>query len=384
VSAVVGAAVAIAAVVTTLVFAAAVGSLVDEPARYGWAVDFAWVGNYGYGPIPLEVIAEDLDRPDVAAWGAATPLAGDITVNGETVPAIGGRIGFDRIAAGLPVVEGRTPTGDDELALGTTTARDLDLEVGDEVTLGSPFGEHRATVAGLVVLPEIGPFQSDRTSLATGALLPAGTLEAAYGGAEEATGRTPAELADYGAALVMVDLVEGTSSRDLVDEIGRRIEGAWDDSGFGVTYADPVRAPTIVDLDAVRGAPAALAALFALAMAGAVVAGLAAGVRGRRHELAVVRALGATPRQRRLSVRVHAVTTVLAGLVVGLPLGVVLGRLAFRRLAVDMGVADDVTTSLLLVVAVAAGVLGLAVVAAEVLARRAVVRRPLPATEIVR
>jgi len=100
-----------------------------------------------------------------------------------------------------------------------------------------------------------------------------------------------------------------------------------------------------------------------------------------RTETRRCRALGATPRQRRVSVRVHALTTVAVGTVVGLPVGVVLGRVAFRRLAQDIGVVDDVAVPLLLVVAVAAVALVAALVAAEVLARRAVVRRPIPAAE---
>ncbi|HYF45788.1 MAG TPA: ABC transporter permease, partial [Acidimicrobiales bacterium] len=194
VSAVAGAGVAVAAVVTTLVFASAVGALVDEPGRYGWSVDFAFLGNYGYGPIDPEAIATDLDRADVEAWGTAAALGGDITVDGETVPALAGRGGFDEVAAGFPVLEGRSAAGAEEVALGATTARDLGLEVGDEIVLGSPFGEIPASVSGLVVMPEVGAFQSDRTSLDIGVLLPAATYEAVYAGAEEATGVPPAEL----------------------------------------------------------------------------------------------------------------------------------------------------------------------------------------------
>jgi hypothetical protein len=377
VSAAIGTGIAIAAVAATLVFATAVGAVVDQPERYGWSVDYAFLSNYGYGPIDADAITTDLDRPDVERWGIAAALSGDITVNGETVPAIAGRAGFDEVAAGFPVVEGRSPAGDDEVALGSSTARDLEVDVGDEVTLGSPFGEVPVTVAGLVVLPELGQFQSDRTSLADGVLVPEGTLEAAMAGAQEATGTAPSDLADLSAGIVLVDLVDGTTGHDLEEALGDRTD-AWAPYGFGVSYADPIRAPAIVDLDAVQGAPAALAGLFALGMAGAVTAGLAAGTRGRRQELAVVRALGATRRQRRWSVRVHALTTIVVGLVVGVPLGVAAGRVAFRRLAADLGVADDVATSVVVVGGVVATALLAAVVVAEVLARLAVVERPLP------
>jgi hypothetical protein len=380
VTAAVGTGIAIAAVAATLVFAGAVGAVVDQPARYGWNVDYAYLSNYGYGPIDAEAIATDLDRADVERWGIVAALPGDITVNEETVPALAGREGFEAIAAGFPVLDGRSPTGDDEIALGSSTARDLDLGVGDEVTLGTPFGEIPVTVSGLVVLPELGAFQADRTSLADGVLIPKDTIEAGMAGAEEATGTSPSDLADLSAGIVLVDLADGTTGQELEDDLGDRVDG-WAPYGFGVGFPKPVRAPAIIDLAAVRGTPAGLAALFALGMAGAVGAGLAAGTRARRQELAVVRALGATRRQRRWSVRVHALTTMVIGLVVGVPLGVAAGRVAFRRLAAALGVADDVSTSLALVGGLVAVALLAAVVVAEVLARRAVVERPLPVVD---
>ena len=279
-----------------------------------------------------------------------------------------------------PVVEGRLPAGEDEIALGALTAEDLGVDVGDEVTVTSFFGERAAEVTGFVVLPNIGPFQSDRTSLGTGAFLPGPLLEAIYGGAEAATGMAPADLADDQIALVMIDLADGVDPQGFVDGLGDRLD-EWDPTGFGLAFADPVRPPAIIDLAAVRGVPAVLAGLFTVAMGAAVVAGLAAGTRARRHELTVVRALGATMRQRRASVRVHAVATASLGLLVGLPAGVVLGRLAFRQFATDVGVVDDVGMPVGLVVAVGAATLLVSVLAAEVLARRAVVRRPVPDAE---
>jgi hypothetical protein len=379
VPAVIGVATAVAAVVATLLFAVAIGQVVQQPARYGWGFDYVYLGNYGYDGIPLDTVRSDLDRPEVEAWSGAV-LSGNLTINGETVPSLAGREGFEQVVADLPVLDGRLPTGADELAVGTSTADDLGVEVGDEVTLASPFGEHTATISGLVVLPDIGPFQSDRTSLSTGVLLPGPTLEATYGDSEEATGLTPVELADAETAAVLVDLDDGVDAEDLLADLGGAVD-AWDPTGFGVSYPDPVRSATIVDLAAVRGLPSVLAGLFAAAMAIAVLAGLAAGTRASGRELAVVRSLGATRRQRRTSVRVHALTTVLVGTLLGLPVGVVLSRWAFRALAHDMGVADDVDLPLPLVAAVAGGALLVALVAAEVLARRAVVRRPVPVAE---
>lgn len=374
VAAAAGVAVAVAAVTATLLYALAIGDMVGDPDRYGWTVDAAVLANYGYGPIDLDAVRDDLDRPDVEAWGNAF-VTGDLTLDGETVPALAGREGFDDLLGGLPVVDGRLPSGEDEVAVGVATADELSLGLGDRVTIGSPFGERDATLTGFVVLPDIGPLQSDRTSLATGLLVPGPLLLEVFAGTEEAAGVPAADYVDAQAAIVMIDAAAGAD----VDALAADVEAAlprWDPTGFGIARATPVRPPTIVDLADVRGVPAALAGLFAAAMVAAVLAGLTTGVRNRRHELAVVRALGATRRQRRASVRVHALTTVALGTVVGLPVGVALGRLASRRLSQEVGVVDDVVVPVLLVVGVAAGVLVLALVAAEVLARSAQRLRP--------
>jgi putative ABC transport system permease protein len=376
-----GTAVAVAAVTGTLLFAVAVSEVVGEPERYGWGFDWAFLANYGYGDpqFDLGVVREELDRDEVESWGAVL-LSGGFSVNGETVPSIGGREGFDAVIDDFPLLEGDLPSGDGELALGATTAEELGVEVGDRVTVAGFLGEREATVAGLVVLPDVGPFQSDRTSLAVGALLPGALVEATYAGSEELTGLTPSDLADSQIGAVLVDLAEGTDGHDLEAALGGGLD-RFDPGGFGVSYPDPVRAPTIIDLAAVQGLPSILAGLFAVAMVAAVVAGLAAGTRARRQELGLVRALGATRRQRRASVRVQAVVTVGLGTLIGLPFGVALSRVGFRRMADEIGVADDVDPAVLLAVAVAVGALALALLAAEVLARRAVVRRPLPAVD---
>ena len=125
--------------------------------------------------------------------------------------------------AGTSVVDGHVPTGAEEVGLGARTADDLGVGVGDEVTIGSPYGEHEVEVSGIVVLPTVGPLESDSTSVGTGALLPAPLLEATYDGAEEATGMTAVELADVSAALVVVDLAPGVDPQAFVDDLGEGI-----------------------------------------------------------------------------------------------------------------------------------------------------------------
>src|SRR4030095_5255331 len=104
-------------------------------------------------------------------------------------------------------------------------------------------------------------------------------------------------------------------------------------------------------------------------------AGIASGIRARRRELAVLRALGGTPRQIRASVRWHAIALVAVGLVVGLPVGVVVGRVAFGAFARDLGAAPRPFVPLLLVIVIVVVVLATGLAASVVPAQRAVARR---------
>jgi putative ABC transport system permease protein len=140
-------------------------------------------------------------------------------------------------------------------------------------------------------------------------------------------------------------------------------------------FTDPVRPASVVDVAAMRRVPILLAAAFALTMAVSVVAGIASGTRARRRELAVVRALGATPRQIRASVWWHALTVVMVGLVVGLPLGIIVGRLTFAAFARDLGVAPRPFVPLPLVLVTILVVLTVGVVSALLPARSAARRR---------
>ncbi len=72
--------------------------------------------------------------------------------------------------------------------------------------------------------------------------------------------------------------------------------------------------------------PLALSAFLALLAIGAVGHALSIAVNRRRHELAVMRALGMTRLQTRMVVATQASVLAVIGLVFGVPLGVALGR----------------------------------------------------------
>ena len=110
----------------------------------------------------------------MAGWGvAATALSA--TIDGVKLPAIADVSGLADL--GLPTLEGELPRNDHEVALGSTSAERLDVSVGDQVTVETDFGERDAMVTGIVVLPSIGAFLSDRAGLGTGILLLGAVLQ---------------------------------------------------------------------------------------------------------------------------------------------------------------------------------------------------------------
>jgi hypothetical protein len=156
------------------------------------------------------------------------------------------------------------------------------------------------------------------------------------------------ELADRLGSFVAIDLAKGVDPAAFISDLGNGLK-AWDPSGFPPqVFTKPVRPATVIDVSAMRRVPMLLAAALAVTMAASVVAGIASGTRARRHELALIRALGGTPRQIRASVRWHALSIVLVGLVVGLPVGVVAGRIAFGAFARDIGTVPRPAVPMLL------------------------------------
>jgi hypothetical protein len=365
-----GVAVALAAVTATLVYGADLAEFVGTPARFGWPYDAAALTNAGYGEADLAAVADSLDgNPDVEAWGVASVTPG-FAVDGESLPVIASRPSFDALAA-TPVVDGRLPAADDEVALGSDTAEDLDVGLGDDVTVTHSFGERRARVVGTVVLPALGPLEAARTSMGTGLLVPAPFFDAVLTDAEEQVGVAPADFADSQSGLVTVDLAAGVDAGTFFADLGDGL-AAWDSTGFTVvTLDDPVRPATVIDVAAMRRVPLLLAAAFGVAMVASLVAGIATGTWARRRELAVVAALGGTRRQVQGSVRWHAAVMVLIGLGVGIPVGVVAGRVAFTAFVRDLGAVPDAATPLLLLLVLAAVVAAVGALAAVVVGRRA-------------
>jgi hypothetical protein len=352
-----------AAFVASLVFGSNLARLVETPRSYGWPWDVAAMTGGGYGDLDLPAAQQALDGdPAVAAW-TAFGFLNEVSLDGEPTMSV---VGIERETpeVDFPVLEGDLPSRADEVAVGIRTAHERDIEVGDTVTIGGGSESIEASVTGLLVFPTIGPMFAGSVGGGEGMLVPQAMIESA-------SPETAADLATF----VGVDLSADAGATDVA-----RIEAGLqsiDLLGYPpLFFDDPVRPPEVIEADSTRSVPITVGA--SLAVVGLAGLGTAAwaSMRSRRHDLAVLQALGFRPRQVHTSVSAQSVAVAVAALAFGVPLGVVAGRLSWQAFARQLGVVPTATNGVGTVVIVVVVTLLLAVVVAQLPAHRAAATAP--------
>jgi ABC-type antimicrobial peptide transport system permease subunit len=141
-----------------------------------------------------------------------------------------------------------------------------------------------------------------------------------------------------------------------------------------------VRPAEIEDAESMQGIPLLVGGLLVVATVIGLAVAIVISVRGRRRELAMLRALGFDARQVRTSVRVQSLATVIPAIALGVPGGVVLGRFLWQSFASELGVLPTVSVPIVWVAATVVGAVVVALVASAFPAR--VAARIAPATAL--
>jgi predicted lysophospholipase L1 biosynthesis ABC-type transport system permease subunit len=131
------------------------------------------------------------------------------------------------------------------------------------------------------------------------------------------------------------------------------------------------RPAEIVNYESMGATPALLAAVLVLAAVVSLGLTLASGVGRRRRELSILKSLGFTRRQVSATVVWQSSLIVAIGLVVGLPLGIALGRWLWILFAGRLPVLARPTVPVLVLAAIACGLVVVANLVAAVPARAA-------------
>src|SRR5262249_3808244 len=259
----------------------------------------------------------------------------DVRIPGGAVPALGVDTGGRSVPPSL--VTGRVPRADDEIGMGTRTLRALGLGIGDRVKVTANDGSRRSMrIVGKVVMPGPGTSPgSDKTALGEGAVVTRSVI---------------GDLGpDFGRDELVVRFRPGTSEaqrQTLVRKIGENVttDGPEsDDIGVRVSQLPA----DVISYDSVRSTPLILAGVLALLAIATVTHALVTAIRRRRRDLALLGTLGLTRHQVAATVQWQATTVGVAAIIVGIPLGIVAGRVAWDALANDLGTVAEPQISLL-------------------------------------
>jgi ABC-type antimicrobial peptide transport system permease subunit len=137
-------------------------------------------------------------------------------------------------------------------------------------------------------------------------------------------------------------------------------------TNYGVSVVPVQRPAEIVNYRSMGTTPAILGAALGAGAITALGLTLIASVRRRRRDLALLKALGFTKRQLAATVAWQASVAVGIGIVVGVPLGIVLGRFLWDLFAHQIHVVAAPSVPTVSVILVAAGALALANVVAAI------------------
>lgn len=328
-----GTVIAIAAVVAALVFGANLNHLVSTPSLYGQNWDRQV--DLGFGAFAAPDLAS-LVASQHGISGYAAGSYGQLTVDGKSVPAIS--MMRQRGDGFVTVRSGRPPHAPDEIALGTETLRALDRNVGDTVTVRVGDTARQLRVVGEVVFPAFSQGSFTATDLGSGALVDQSTINPSGGG-----GGCLAPETCFNFALVRYGA--GADGGKASASLQRAVIAAGCPPGECMLVSDQ-RPATIGNYARVRNTPLVLSTVLGLFGVAMLTYVLVTSVRRRRRDLAMLKTLGFLRRQVQAVVAWQATALTAVALVVGLPLGVALGRWTWMVFASSLGVPVDLVVPL--------------------------------------
>jgi hypothetical protein len=304
----------IVTLVGAITFGASLAHLLATPELYGqtWDVELT---TYDDALARRGVAAVEADdRIDGAAVGYAR---GSFEIGGDRVDGLVLRSVTGDLA---PVIlEGQRPAAANEIALGSRTLRSIGADVGDTVEV-APFAAERDAVPMQIVGRAVFPVFGEVGRLGEGVYV---NPE----GAERIDGE-PVDPSDTG---LLIRLAPGA---DLDAVIGD-LEAETESFIFVISQGRPT---DIVNFGRVEATPYILGGILAALSVATLTHLLVSATRRRRRELAILKTLGFVRSQVRATVGWQATTLVSVALIIGVPLGIAVGRWAWTLFADGLGV----------------------------------------------
>ena len=352
-TALLGTVLAMTALCGTAVFGASLTHLTRTPALYGDS--YQLFANAGNAPTVPNDLVRALER-DPAVTGVTLGASTELSINHVAVNA----------AIGTPLkgsllvtnVEGRLPAGDGEVAMGITTLREVGAHLGSVVktTLPVPSGGLRTVTTRVVGVASFPP-DFPGGGLGRGAVYTDQAYEDATCPPGPARSACIATLRQGESQVLLVSVVTGRQGRMAV---ARYL------AAFPQNARLPATPTTLINFGEAVNFPLILGVVLGLFGAATLIHLLAVSVARRRKEMGLLKALGFLHRQVASVVAWQATTVMVVGIVVGVPLGIAAGNLAWRAFARNLGVVPVSVVAAWTLASVAAGAIVLANVIAVI------------------
>jgi ABC-type antimicrobial peptide transport system permease subunit len=320
-STIVALAAAVASIVTLVSFGTSMANLVDTPRLYGWNWD-SLAGNPYAPDLGAQVNPALAQLEDIQEYSSGSTNIRVQASRGDGRP-------LDLQALALtpqkgevlpPLLEGRWPNDDDEVALGSGSMRALSVALGDTITIAVAGQEIRSTVVGRSVFPVVGDQYG-------------GELGHGVGFTLDGLRRLVPDALEN---IFPVRFRPGVTFEDLTAEAkGLFFFESVEDQASIVLGSKP---NDLENLSRVTGAPLALVSLVGLLGVTTIAHALITSVRRRRRDLAILKSMGFVKGQIRAAVTTQATTLALLALAIGIPLGLIIGRTAWLAFAEGQGV----------------------------------------------
>ncbi len=340
-SALLGMVLAVIALCATGVFGASLTHLTATPRLYGDPEQLS------FQPPSTALLTSLQHDPAVTAETLGLGV-GEVMLNGKIVGAIVGNSvkgpALFSTVAGTPLV------GDDQVGLGVSTMHVVGAHIGSvvDITFTTHTGALRTTryrVVSQVSFPQEGGF----VSLGTGILLTtAGLVHAACPPGPQLALCRQKVAGNISGGGIRVTFVPGPRGKAAMDRYMAE---------YPSITSQPVAPTSLVNFGEAVNFPLIFGAMLAVFGAATLAHLLVVSVSRRRREVGLLKVLGFVNRQVVSTVSWQATTLALVGVVVGVPLGLVVGRGVWNTFADNLGVVPVAVVPLLLTGAITVGVL---------------------------
>jgi ABC-type lipoprotein release transport system permease subunit len=263
------------------------------------------------------------------------------TVGADAITAIRGRIAF-------VTAQGHLPDGDGQIALGAGTMRSIRTNVGALINVSVPTPTGGQTTEPFRVVAELPlPVVGGYTGLGDGAMFTIGGYEqaACRSSALKATCRTAVEDSSFGA--IATSMVPGPRGEATISHY---LESD------PLVAALPVTPTSLVNFGEAINFPLLFGVIVSIFGAGMLIHLLVVSVTRRRRETGLLKVLGFTNLQVVSSMSCQATTLTIVGIVVGMPIGVIVGRATWTLFARQLGVVPVAVVPVWLLGVLAAGI----------------------------